>query len=166
MIQCQYLFLTRNPLGRHYHYPHLPDDETEAQRLNHFSNVTKWWREAEIQAQAVQRRGPAPNLYTMVRFQMVLRWFWDVAAVYVILHACTLSYFSHARLFVTLWTIAHQAPLSMEFSRQEGKSTGVGCHALLQGNLPNPGIKPASLMSPALAGSLFTTSANWEALMW
>ena len=38
-----------------------------------------------------------------------------------------------------------------------------GCHALLQGNLPDPGIKPASLMSPPLAGRFFTTSAVWEA---
>ena len=44
-----------------------------------------------------------------------------------------------------------------------GKNTGLGCHALLQGNLPNPGIKPASLTSPALAGGFFTTSATWEA---
>ena len=32
------------------------------------------------------------------------------------------------------------------------------------GDLPNPGIKPTSLMSPALAGGFFTTGANWEAL--
>ena len=38
-----------------------------------------------------------------------------------------------------------------------------GCHALLQGNLPDPGIKPASLMSPPLAGRFFTTTAVWEA---
>ena len=44
-----------------------------------------------------------------------------------------------------------------------GKNTGVGCHAPLQGNLHNPGIKPASLVSPALAGGFFTTSATWEA---
>ena len=31
------------------------------------------------------------------------------------------------------------------------------------GDLPNPGIKPATLMSPALAGQFFTTSATWEA---
>ena len=37
---------------------------------------------------------------------------------------------SRVRLFVTPWTVAHQAPQSMEFSR---KSTGVGCHFLLQG---------------------------------
>ena len=43
------------------------------------------------------------------------------------------------------------------------KNTGLGCHALLRGDLPNPGIKPASLTSPALVGGLFTTSTTWEA---
>ena len=45
-----------------------------------------------------------------------------------------------------------------------GKNIGVGCHFQLQGHLPNLGIKPASLVSPALAGRLFffTTSAAWE----
>ena len=51
---------------------------------------------------------------------------------------------SRLRLFATPWTVTHQAPLSLEFS---GKSTGVGCHFLLQGNLPNLGIEPGS---PAL----------------
>ena len=37
------------------------------------------------------------------------------------------------------------------------------CHFLLQGNLPDPGIEPMSLMSPALAGEFFTTSTTWEA---
>ena len=37
------------------------------------------------------------------------------------------------------------------------------CHALLQGNLPDPGIEPTSLMSPVLAGRFFTASATWEA---
>ena len=32
---------------------------------------------------------------------------------------CMLSHFSHVQLFVTLWTVTHQAPLSMRFSRQE-----------------------------------------------
>ena len=44
-----------------------------------------------------------------------------------------------------------------------GKNTGVGCHALLQGIFPNPGIELESLTSPALAGGFFTTSATWEA---
>ena len=46
---------------------------------------------------------------------------------------------SHVQLFVSPWTvIAYQAPLSMGFS---SKSSGVGCHFLLQGNLPHPGIE-------------------------
>ena len=45
-----------------------------------------------------------------------------------------------------------------------GKNTGVGCYALLQGDLPNPGIKPTSLVSPTLAGGFFATHATWEAL--
>ena len=39
---------------------------------------------------------------------------------------------------------------------------GVGCHALLLGNLPNPGIEPVSLISPASAGGFFTTNTTWE----
>ena len=50
-------------------------------------------------------------------------------------------------------TGAHQAPLSMGFSRQEYWS---GLPFPPPGDLPNPGIKPASLMSPALAGRSFT----------
>ena len=45
---------------------------------------------------------------------------------------CLLNHFSHVWLFVTLWAIALQAPLSMGFSRQE-VNTGVSCHALFQG---------------------------------
>ena len=56
------------------------------------------------------------------------------------------------------WTVAHQAPLSMGFSRQEYWS-GLLCPP--PGDLPNPGIKPASPMSPT--GGFFTTSAIWEA---
>ena len=66
---------------------------------------------------------------------------------------------SHARLFLAPWTVAHQAPLPMEFSRQEYWS---GLPFPSPGNLPNPGIKSASPISPALAGRFFTTSATWE----
>ena len=62
---------------------------------------------------------------------------------------------------MTLWTVARQAPLSMGFSRQEYWSELL---CPLPGDLPNSGIKPASLMSPALAGRFFTTTATWEAL--
>ena len=53
--------------------------------------------------------------------------------------------FSHVRLLVTLWTVAHQAPLSMAFSQQE--------YWLLfppPGNVPDSGTESASIASPAL----------------
>ena len=62
--------------------------------------------------------------------------------------------------FATLWTAAHQASLSVGFSRQEYWS-GLPCSS--PGDLPNRGIKPASPVSLALAGRYFTTSATWEA---
>ena len=78
------------------------------------------------------------------------------------MHACVPSCFSRAQLFATLWAVAHQASLFMGFSRQEYWS-GLPC--IPPGALPNPGIEPVSLMSPALAGRLFTTSTAWEAPM-
>ena len=63
--------------------------------------------------------------------------------------------------FATPWTVASQAPLSMEFCWQEYWS-GLPCPP--PEDLPNPGIEPTSLASPELAGRFFTTSANWEAL--
>ena len=56
---------------------------------------------------------------------------------------------------MTPWTVAHQAPLSMGFSKQEHWS---GLPFPPPGDLPNPGIEPASLASPALAGGFFTTA--------
>ena len=76
-------------------------------------------------------------------------------------HVCVLSHFSCIQLFVTLWTVACQAPLSMGYSSYEYWS-GLPCPP--PGDLPDPGIEPASLMSPALAGGFFTTSAPREAL--
>ena len=75
-----------------------------------------------------------------------------VACVYAQLLSCV-------RLFATPQTVAHQAPRSMGFSRQEYWS-GLPCPP--PGDLPNPGIEPMSLMSPALAGGYFTTSTTWE----
>ena len=70
-----------------------------------------------------------------------------------------LSHFSRVQLFATLWTVAHQAPLSTGFSRQEYWS-GLPCPS--PGAFPNPGLKPVSLRSPALAGRFFTASATWK----
>ena len=56
---------------------------------------------------------------------------------------------------VTLWTVACQPPLSMEFYRQEHWSG-------LPGDIPDPGIEHVSLVSPSLADRFFTTSTAWE----
>ena len=74
--------------------------------------------------------------------------------------ACMLSCFSHIQLFVTLWTVAREDPLSLEFSRQNYWS-GLPCCP--PGDPPDPGIEPKSLVSPAWADGFFTTSTNWEA---
>ena len=55
--------------------------------------------------------------------------------------------------------VAHQAPLPMGFSRQEYWG-GLSCPP--PGDIPDQGIKLASLTSPALAGRFFTTRATWE----
>ena len=71
-----------------------------------------------------------------------------------------LNHFSHVRLFAPLWTAAHQALLSMGFSRWGYWS---GLPHPPPGDLLDPGIEPTSFTSPALAGGFFTTSATWEA---
>ena len=78
-------------------------------------------------------------------------------------HCAALSRFSCVRLFTTSWTVAHQAYLSIGFSRQEYWS-GLPC--LPPGDLPNPGIEPTSLMSLASAGGFFTTSATCDACLY
>ena len=74
--------------------------------------------------------------------------------------SCVFSRFHYEWLSVTLWTVAWQAPLSMGFSRQKYWSE-LPCPS--PGDLHDPGIKPASLVSPASAGGFFTTRATWEA---
>ena len=64
------------------------------------------------------------------------------------------SVLSHVRLFAIPGTVAHQAPLFMGFPRQEHWS---GLPFPPPGDLPDPGTEHKSLVSPALAGGLFTT---------
>ena len=86
---------------------------------------------------------------------------WAIATHYH--NVCAvLSRFSHLWLFATLWTAAHQAPLSMGLSGPEYWS---GVLFPSPGDLPNPGIEPMSLTSPALAGKFFTTRATQNSLI-
>ena len=85
------------------------------------------------------------------------RRYWLADVCVCMLHICMLL-----QPCPTLWdpvTVAHQAPLSMGFSRQEYWS-GLPCPP--PGDLPDPGAEPTSLTSPALVGRFFTTSATWE----
>ena len=66
---------------------------------------------------------------------------------------------AHVQLFVTPLTVAHQAPLSMGFSKQEYWS---GLPFPPPGDSPNPGIKPPSPVSPAGRQVLYHC-ATWEA---
>ena len=72
---------------------------------------------------------------------------------------CVRARFSRVLFFANHWTVALQAPLCMGSSTQEYRSGLPGTPA---GDLPDPGVIPASLMSPALATVFFTTSAIWE----
>ena len=74
--------------------------------------------------------------------------------------ACMLSHFSHVWLFVTLWSVACQASLSMGFSRH-GYWSGLPCPP--SGDLPASGIN-LRLLSPALAGRFFITSTTWASV--
>ena len=66
---------------------------------------------------------------------------------------------NRVQLFATPWTVARKSPLSMGFFRQNYRC---GLPFPPPGNLPDPGIVPKSLVSPALAGGFFSTSTIWR----
>ena len=70
---------------------------------------------------------------------------------------CMLNHFSCGLLFATVWTVGHQVPLFIGFSRQEYWGEWP-CPP--PGDLPDPGIQLESLVSPTLEGRFFTTSAT------
>ena len=75
----------------------------------------------------------------------------------VLNYACILSHFSCVRFFVTPWIIIHQALLFMGLSKQEYWQ-GLPCPPPRDPS--DPGVKPMSLMSPALAGGFPNTSTT------
>ena len=78
------------------------------------------------------------------RFSFLLACRWSPSGCLLVCE-CVLGHFSLVRLFATPWTVAHQAPLSMGFSRREYCS-GLPCPP--PGDLPNTGIEPRCLMFP------------------
>ena len=82
--------------------------------------------------------------------------------VCVHMHTC-MCMLSSIKLFAILRTVACHAPLSMGFVRQEYWS---GLPFPSPGDLPDPGIKPQSLASPALVGGFFTSELPGEPTSW
>ena len=81
--------------------------------------------------------------------------------MFVCVCVCVYNRLFVSNSFVTPWTVAHQAPLSTGFSRQEYWSRWP-CPT--PGDLPDPGMGPEFLASPVLEGGFFTTNTTWEAL--
>ena len=85
--------------------------------------------------------------------------YWLSLNLFLTKGCCCSQLLSRVRLFAAQWTVDHQAPLSMEFSKQEYWSR---LPFPTPGDPPDLGTEPASLASPALAGRFFTTSATWD----
>ena len=81
--------------------------------------------------------------------------------IFILFFSISVYSVTQSCLDVTPWTVAHQAPLSMGFCRQE--SWG-GLPFPPPGDLPDPGIEPRSLASPALADGFFTTESPGKSL--
>ena len=93
------------------------------------------------------RTGVMGSLIVLICISPVIS---DVEHLFIWVYMCA-QLLSHVQFFVTPWTVACQAPLSMEFSRQEYWN---GLPFSPSGALPNPGIEPTP---PTLAGQFFTT---------
>ena len=123
-----------------------------------FLQCVKVKSESKVSPQSIQTSsvGPRQDLYTDPFNRLVALALsiisWSLSQMSAKLLSCV--------FFKTLWTVAHQAPLSMGFSRQENWS---GLPYPSPGDLPNPRIEPP-LLSPALAGGFFTSRYPWEAL--
>ena len=116
-------------------------------------------KEQNFIVRGIRTEGPTPNsrLSEAVHFWSLA---WPLGQIFGQIRACVLSCFSCVRLFAALWAVAHQAPLSMGFSRQEYWG-GLPCPP--PGDLPEPEIEPASYRQAVLFFvCFFTTTSIWE----
>ena len=91
------------------------------------------------------------NIWVGIHFHQCFIYMHAFLCICIVCVCVCVCVFSHVQLFATPWTVAYQAFLSMEFSRQEYWR---GLPSPSPVNLPNTGIKS---MSPALSGGFFTT---------
>jgi len=124
------------------------------------SDMTEWlnWTELYMNRAIYCMDSSAFDSFCLTLY-LFIHVFKTVVYFYCCMRGCVPSCFSRVQLFVTPWTAACQAPLSIGFSRQEYCS---GLPFPPPENLPDPGIELMSLMSPTLVGGFFTTSATWE----
>ena len=130
------------------------EDPLEKGRATH-SSILAWRIPWTIQSMGSQRVGHDWVTFTFFTFMGGFKYLWNPTYSVVRQKSESVNH------WVTLrdsMAVAHQAPLSMGFPRQEYWS---GEPFPPAGDLPDPGIEPAST---ALAGRFFTTSATWEAL--
>ena len=101
-----------------------------------FWGGTWWWKTTDSIVYRETTNSMQKSSFQKIYISLSIDWFINRFILLL------LSHFSHVQLFVTPWTVVHQAPLSMGFSRQEYWS-GLPCSP--PGDLPDPGIEPVSL---------------------
>ena len=100
---------------------------------------------------STQMKTPRPSLSPGTGPMVMILTLRDMASA---TQLCSVFMLSRVRLFATSWIVACQALVSVEFSMEEYWS---GLPFPTPGDLPNPGIEPASLEFPAFSGGYFTT---------
>ena len=120
------------------------------------ADVQKWWCKSSLPSSlsgdsVVGKQGPREG---------TVGWFGSIALTHIHHHAWLAAQSLGPVPLLAPWTMAHQAPPSMGFSRQE---CWTGLPLLTPADLPGPGMEPTSLRSPALTGGFFTTRSTSEA---
>ena len=87
------------------------------------------------------------------------KWVSEILLLYENFILYFIDVLSHIQLFVTPWTVTHQAPL-WNFP---GENSWAGCHFLFQGNLPGPGTELASLAVSCIGKQILYHCTTWEA---
>ena len=108
---------------------------------------TRWMLETGIVYQSLGFRSCKTPVHSLTPYAYLSLFLKCISSCHSACATSVPSCFSHVRLFVTPWTVAHQDPLSMGFSRQ-GYWSGLPCPPPV--HLPDPGIEPA------FAGRFFT----------
>ena len=125
--------------------------------------ICTFYHDASLRLGSELHQWVSPTTLTCVTRRISQEWWCIISEVRLdpLLGRMRVCMLSHVWLFATPWTIVHQAPLSMRFPREEYWSR---LPFPPPRNLPDPGIEPMFLVSPALAGGFLTTEPHEEPL--